>query len=424
MITTPTIIVTIILVILTIALPRRYFLAPYIIAACFLPADQRVLILTLDFTCLRILVVTGALRIFLRGEHNTIQWNKFDKLLLGWAVCGAAVFIIQQSNTSALIYKCGVLFDIVGLYWLFRQNIRSWSDIKFIVKLFALCAILMTPLVALEWVTGRNPFLFFGRVHTVIREGSYRCQASFPHSIMLGLFWATLIPVFIGSSKERRWGKLYWAATAASVFIVFSTTSSTPIFTLACTMCLLPLFRYRRYGCQVAWALCGLTVALHMVMKAPVWHLISRINIIGGSTGYHRYKLIDETIEHFSEWALLGTDGTAHWGYHLFDITNQYCLEAVRGGLITLSLFVVLLIMAVRVIGRYSLCSIPRDKQWLTWGICVSILAHCVSFFGVSYFGQIRMLLYLTFAIVGTTYEKSYNPLPVGQLQNLPYGVT
>jgi hypothetical protein len=33
----------------------------------------------LDFTVLRILVLMGIIRLFLREEQIVIQWNKFDK---------------------------------------------------------------------------------------------------------------------------------------------------------------------------------------------------------------------------------------------------------------------------------------------------------------------------------------------------------
>ena len=41
-------------------------------------------------------------------------------------------------------------------------------------------------------------------------------------------------------------------------------------------------------------------------MKAPVWALIQRIDIVGGSSGWHRYELIDQCIKHFSDWWLMG----------------------------------------------------------------------------------------------------------------------
>jgi len=422
-----TILATLALAALLIVVPKKYFLLPFIIAACFVPADQRIIVFDLDFTPLRMLVLVGFLRTILRLERLTFKWNSFDKLVLVWAICGTAIYVLQWADTGALIYKCGVLFDVIGLYWLFRINISSWDDIKLATKIFAVCSLLLAVLVGFEWATGKNPFVVLGRVTTVVREERYRCQASFPHSIMLGLFWATLVPLFIGFAKQNKHKLLFWLAVVASTFIVAATASSTPLLTLLAVFCFLPLFSYRRFGHQIALALLGMTVALHIVMEAPVWHLISRINVVGGSTGWHRYNLIDKAINHFGEWMFLGCRSTAHWGWGLGDITNQYILEGVRGGIITLILFIVLLVMAVRTVGSYSLRHIPATQQWMSWGICVSVLGHCISFFGVSYFGQIMMLLYLTLAIVSKVYEMSTSPgtlaEPYTQKQKTKYPV-
>jgi len=405
----PTIYAALFLAILAFLIPRKYFLLPYVLAACFVPSDQRIIIMDLDFTVLRILIVAGVLRILVRGEYTDIKLNKFDQMLLVWVVCGAVVYIIRNMSTDAIVYKTGVLFDAIGLYWLFRQTVRSWDDIKLVAKFFALSALVLVPFVALEWSTGQNPFVILGKVVTKVRVGQFRCQAAFPHSIMLGLFWATLVPIFIGLAGAERQKYLYWAATCASVFIIFGTASSTPLATLLCVLLLTAVFRYRFYGRQIVYSLCGLIIILHIIMNHPVWHIMARVNIIGGSTGYHRYLLIDRAITRFDEWALLGTQSTSHWGLGLGDITNQYILEGARGGLITLVFFMVLLIMAVKTVGRYSLRSMPIKQQWLAWCLCVSILGHCLSFMGVSYFGQIMMLLYLTLAIVGLIYEISLN---------------
>ncbi len=402
-----TILITVALATGLMVLPKKYSLLPFFVGACFVPADQRVIIAELDFPVLRILVVVGVLRLYLRGEVTKIRWNRFDLLLSLWVVAGAAVYVLQWLDMRALIYKCGILFDVLGFYWLFRQNVRSWSEIKIAVRLAALCALLLAPLVAVEWSTGNNPFVALGRVQTALREGSYRCQASFPHSIMLGLFWATLVPLFVGLAMTEKNRIFYIAAVAAAVFIVFSTASSTPLFSLGAIVLLLPLFAYRRYGRQLVWTLCGLTILLHIVMNAPVWHLVSRVSIVEGSTGWHRYNLINQAVIHFREWAVLGTRSTAHWGWALGDITNQYVAEAANGGVVTLCLFVYLLIVAVRVTGSYSMRPLPKHEQLLTWCVCVSVLGHCLSFLGVGYFGQIRMLLYLIFSFAAAVYEMS-----------------
>ena len=396
------------LAIVTFIIPARYFLVPFILTACFIPTDQRIIIAGLDFTVLRILVVAGVLRILVRGERKGINWNVFDKLLVGWAVCGAVVYVFQWGDTRALVNRCGYLFDAIGLYWLFRQKVRNWDDMKSAVKLLALSVLLLAPLVALEWSTGSNPFEVLGKVTTITRGERYRCQAAFPHAIMLGLFWATLVPLFISLAKTERQKYLYWAAISAAVFIICATTSSTPIVVMLQVLLLAGLFRYRIYGRAMVYCICGMVFALHMVMNNPVWHLVTYFNVVGGSTGWHRFILIDKAIENFNQWALAGMRDTSGWGWGLGDITNQYILEGVEGGVITLILFVILLIMAVKTVGKYSLHSLPVKQQWFAWCLCVSVLGHCFSFIGVSYFGQILMLLYLTFAMVGLIYEMSH----------------
>ncbi|MFZ2147854.1 MAG: hypothetical protein WAV28_11595 [Sedimentisphaerales bacterium] len=400
-----TILVTALLAILLFVVPKKYFLLPFILAACFVPADQRVIIFDLDFTPLRMLVLVGFFRTILLGERLTFKWNRFDKLVLVWAICGAFIYIIQWADMRALIYKCGVLFDVIGLYWLFRINISSWGDIKLATKVFAVCSLVLAVFVGLEWATRTNLFAILGRVGTAVREGRYRCQASFPHSIMLGLFWATLVPLFIGFARQDKSKLLLWSAVAASAFIVAATASSTPILTLLIVLIILCGYSWREYTACAGWGLFASLVALHIVMNAPVWHLISRIGVVGGSTGWHRFVLIDRAISHFGEWMFLGCRSTAHWGWGLSDITNQYILEGVRGGFVTLALFLVMIYMALRALLRLSLQHEQPKQRFLVWCLFVAILGHCVSFLGVSYFGQIMMWWYMTLAAVSFLYE-------------------
>jgi len=396
-----TIAATLILATSLIAVPRKYFLMPFILAACFIPADQRIIILDLDFTPLRILVVAGVLRLLLREEVRKINWNRFDKLVLLWAVVGAGIYVLQWRDMRALIYKCGVLFDVIGLYWLFRQNIHSWHDIIYPFKVMAVCCLVLVPFVAYERVTGSNPFVVLGRVETWTREGTYRCQASFPHSIMLGLFWATVFPFFTGLYRIGRPKCLYGAAAAASVFIVVATASSTPLMALFYVVAGLYWFKWRRYTGTAGWGVAASLIGLHIVMEAPVWHLISRIRLIGGSTGWHRYHLIDEAVNHFDEWALIGCRSTSHWGWNLYDVTNQFVLEGVRGGFVTFLLFLAMIYVAFRTLLHLCLRCQEHTHRILTWCLFVVLLGHCVAFFGVSYFGQITMWWYMTLAMVG-----------------------
>ena len=130
------------------------------------------------------------------------------------------------------------------------------------------------------------------------------------------------------------------------------------------------------------------------------------MNIFGGSTGWHRYYLFDCFIRNADDWFWLGTKDTESWGRGLWDVTNQYVLEAVRGGIWTLLVFLTIVFLAVYIPGRFTIKIKKGVVHWLCWGVCVSMLSHCVSFMGVSYFGQIMILLYFTFAVVAFVLEQ------------------
>jgi hypothetical protein len=396
-----TVVITVLLSVLLFVLPKRFFLLPFILAACFVPVDQRIIIAGLNFPVIRILLVVALVRILIHRERRIVKWNVFDKCLAVWALSSAIIYILQWADTNAIVFKCGALFDVFGLYWIFRQHISSWNSVRDLAKFLAFCVLAMTPFVLFEWLTGRNPFVLLGTVVTEERAGQFRCQGSFPISILLGLFWATTLPLFAGMAMITRNKGLYWGAAMASVFIVVASASSTPLGTLIWVLALLCAFKWRRHS-LLAWKLFFVTLlGLHFVMKGPVWSLIARANIVESSTGWHRYYLIEQTINHFSEWMLLGTRETQHWGPGLTDVTNQYILEGVRGGVLTLGLFIVMLVVAFRKIGQFFLEPHYRDEQVLVWCLFVSLFGHCISFLGVSYFGQIIMLWYLVLAIVG-----------------------
>jgi hypothetical protein len=164
-------------------------------------------------------------------------------------------------------------------------------------------------------------------------------------------------------------------------------------------------------------------------MKAPVWHLISRVSFARGSTGWYRYKLIDDFIRHFGEWWLIGTDSRATWfGEGYWQITNQYVAEGVNGGVITLLLFLAVIAFAFYGVGRiwrraaqrrYRISpwgrrssGIPGRRPAATagaganvamgWALGASLFMHCVMFTGVTYFGQSILVWYITLGMIGS----------------------
>jgi len=124
---------------------------------------------------------------------------------------------------------------------------------------------------------------------------------------------------------------------------------------------------------------------------------------VGGSTGWHRYYLIDECINHFSEWALFGTKSTAHWGMGLFDVTNEFIWAGVRGGLAAMLLLLTAVVIAFSSTGRAAKTKqLPPQMRWMSWCLGSTLMVHLVSFFSVAYFGQMSYVWYMHLAMAAT----------------------
>jgi hypothetical protein len=145
-----------------------------------------------------------------------------------------------------------------------------------------------------------------------------------------------------------------------------------------------------------------------MVMKAPVWHLISRVSAVGGSTSSHRFQLIDQCIRRFDEWWMFGTKSTYHWGHFLFDVANHYIAQCVNGGLMTFLLFISVLTCCFFFVSRVLCrCLDLEVPEYLVWCVGTTMMVHCFCFVGLSYFGQITPLLSLHIAMIGSLYASS-----------------
>ncbi len=151
----------------------------------------------------------------------------------------------------------------------------------------------------------------------------------------------------------------------------------------------------------IQWSVAACAVFLQIIMTNPIWHLMTRVQFVHGSTGWYRYKIIDGFVESFDLWWLMGTRSYIDIWSHGFDaITNHYVLEGLEGGLITFVLFLVMIVLGFRGIGlmqKYS--NKTRFHKAAAWLVGSSIFVHCVSFLAVSYFGQILMIWYMVLAI-------------------------
>lgn len=387
---------------LMLVLPRRAALVPLILAVVFIPIQQRIIIFTLDFFILRILVLFGWARVLIRSEFS-IKLNRIDKLMLLWALSSIAVYTILWHTSAAFVNRLGISFDIIGVYFLTRFLVRSVEDILWVIKTLALAAIPVAAAMVYEMTTQRNIFSVFGGVpeYTAIREGKLRCQGAFAHPITAGSFSASLLPLFFAARKLKYRSVLMYAGIAATTLITISTSSSGPALAYLAGITGIFLWHFRSRMRQLRWLLVITLVGLHLVMKAPVWALILKVKLFGASTAYHRYHLIDQFVNRVGEWWLLGVKSTAGWGYYLFDVTNHFIRIAVDGGLITLALFIAILATCFQTVGRAVKSGrLAPGMDRIVWALGAALFVHIVSFFGVSYFDQIKVVLYMLLAMI------------------------
>ncbi len=398
--------ILIVAVILILALPRKYAVAPLLLACILLPQQLNVIVGGLHFPVERILLLAGWVRCLSRREYVIGRWNPLDKSIVWWAALNAITFSLLWAALSAVTNRIGFLYTNLGSYLLFRFLIRDKADVIRTIKIFAVIVVIIAPFMLGEHLTRQNGFSFLGANPLAgVRDGSVRAQGPFAHAIIAGTFGAMLMPLFVclwWRREHHRW--LLGLGIAGSTVMTIASASSTPLMTFGAGTLALLFWRERKRLRAYRWGVVIVLVTLHLVMKAPVWFLIARVGGTTGGSGYHRAELIDNFVHHFSEWWLIGTRNNADWGYYMWDVDNAYVAAGVGGGLITFILFIAILVYAFKRIGvaRKLAERSPKDAR-LIWAIGAALFANAVAFFGIFYFDQSIVAWYALLAMAAVS---------------------
>ncbi len=395
-------------------LPRRWAPLPLLVGACYMTLGSGVEIGPFHFQVIRILVAVGVVRVIMRGERLADKMNSLDWLMVAWAAWALMSSLFHKDVFEVFVNRLGLIYNGCGIYFLLRVFCRSLNDV---VSLCWITAILLVPLSIVmlsEQATGRNIFSALGGVAELseVRNGKIRAQGPFAHSILAGTVGAVCLPLMIGLWRQHR--KAAILGTAACLLMIFASASSGPILSALFGIGALFMWRWRHRMRLLRWcALLGY-IGLDLIMNAPAYYLLARIDLTGSSTGWHRAFLIEAALAHLSEWWLAGTDFTRHWmpygvdwSGNQSDITNHYLMMGVAGGLPLMLLFVAVLATGFSFVGR-TLRQMPElspQSQFMIWALGVSLFAHSVTFISVSYFDQSFVFIYLSLAVIGSTWS-------------------
>jgi hypothetical protein len=406
---------------IVLAFPRREASLAFVIAALLVPRVQEIALGSLHFTALRMVILVGLFRVMARGEHIGGKWNFLDRIVALWAVWAVCSSAFHPAGFS--MARFGEIYTAFGIYFLFRVFLRDAGDIQ---SFFRSVCIILVPIAAfmvIEKLKGNNAYdlLFDGSGEVPMRLGQYRAKGPFAHPITAGTVGALALPMalYLFQYKPR----IALAGLVASVAIVIASGASGPVLSAVSVVFSMAIWKVRKQLVVIRWAGLLLLVLSEFLMTDPVYYLVARIDITGGSTSYYRAALIRSAIDHIDEWWLVGTDVTSHWastqmGDMQTDITNQYIQMAVWGGLLLLSLYVAVLWAAFSCVGRVLRHRANNGAdRFLIWTFGSILFGNVVTFFAVSYFDPANLfLLNVALAVIATRYS-----LSVANRKNIPY---
>jgi hypothetical protein len=418
------------------ALPLRLAAFPLLVGACYMTLAQGLEIGPFNFPVIRILIAVGVMRVVLCGQWVAGRINALDKAVIAWAAWMLISSLMHNDPASTLVNRLGMVYNACGFYFLLRVFCRGSENVEVLARMTALILIPLALEMVFERNTGRNLFAVLGGVNewSEIRNGVVRAQGPFAHPILAGSVGAATMPLVLVLWRNQR--AMAVAGLLACGAIVVASASSGPMLSLIFSLTALMLWPWRSRMRWLRWAAVLGYVALDIVMNAPAYFTLARIDMTGSSTGWHRAELIDAAVKHVSEWWMFGTDYTRHWMWYgvgwsnnHIDITNFYINMGVYGGLLLMFLFMRVLWKGFVFVG--ATCNPPHGTPapghaFMMWAMGSSLFAHAVTFISVSYFDQSVLFLYLTLAAICGGRESVPVPLvplePVVQCSELTLG--
>lgn len=408
-----------------LAVPRRYAPVVFLASAIFVPMGASFELGTINIFPLRVFVLVGAVRVLIRSEFREWLTTKADKLMVAFGLWCMASSVFHQDISSAFVFRAGLCFDSLGVYFLFRSWVRSTEEVSRFARGLLMLLIPLGCFMTIEKVTGENLFHFVSGLplESSIREDRLRARGPFRHPIIAGTVAAAWLPLLIPLWGTHR--KVALIGSATIIVVVGACASSGPVMTLLAAAGALYAWKFRsHFRALLLGAVVGM-VLLQLVMSAPIWHIMSRIDLVGGSTGWHRARLIDNALRHWREWVIGGTDLTRHWmptgvswSSEHTDITNNFLKMGVVGGLPLMLTFIALLVRCLAdLLAAVKLAPILHQR-FLLWGLGASLFAHAVSMIGVSYFDQGAVAVFYSLlgmiVSVASATVRSQKSIPVG----------
>jgi hypothetical protein len=397
--------------------PRNKVIVPFLLGCFTIPTQQVVVLGGLHFTVLRILIIAGLIRRAMLGGTSSAGkfpggLNGVDRMAMLWAVTLETLISLQWMEMQSFIHNLGDFLDIFGGYLVVRFFIPDGETVRRTIKTLAVVCVIQGACMLNEQISHLNVFGYVGGLGPglTIRDGKIRSEGMLG-CISAGAFAGALIPLFLWLWTERKSRIFAFAGLAGATTMVFTSNSSTSLLALAATALAIFFWPLRKQMRLVRWALSLTLVALHLVMKAPVWALITHIDLTGSSSSYHRFYLVDNCIRHLSDWWLLGYKDYPKWGFLMFDCCNQFVVQAVNGGLLALVAYIAIFTRSFGSIGKARRkVGGNRGQEWFLWCLGSTLFSVVVAHFGINYPAEMEVGLFTLWTMISVATFEALQP--------------
>jgi hypothetical protein len=392
-------------------LPRRQAVAPFLLAFFSIPLGQVLVLGGVHFLMQQILILTVLVKMAtFKGpaveRRFTGGFNALDKVVVLWASSAFVIFSLQWMQTQAIVKSSADLLETLGGYLAVRFLVPDRAAFRCMLKALAAICMIQGACMLSEQFTHQNLLGFLGAFPSEIREGHVRSQGAMG-TLYAGPLAGVLIPLFIWLWTEKKSRTVAYLGLGGATAMVFASFASTSWMAYGASLVALSFWPLRKQMRVVRWGLVSALLALHIVMHGPVWSLIEKIDLTGGSSSYHRYMLVDNCIRHFADWWLLGSKNYGDWGFVMFDVCNQFILVGLRGGLVTLIIYLAIYKRSFGSIGKArKRVAGNHEQEWLLWCLGSSLFTTVVSSFGINYMTYLMMCLFCVLVGISVaTYE-------------------
>ncbi len=396
---------TALLAILQFLIPRKWAFTPILIA-CFHLGDLEIIP---NLTPVRIMILCGLIRAGISGTLVFKPTCTLDKAFYVFSTIALLVSAAPRLDIpSPISQNLGLILNVHGTY-LYGRSLLVGD--KLIERYTIAMILLLLPLAALltfEQRTRQNIYYHLGARadSSMVRGDRNRALGPFQHAILSGTVGAAALPFALILWRRKKIHGI--VGIGASLAIVVSSASSGPMAAAIVTAAALMVWPARRWLSMIQRIGLVMVFVLHLISTRGIWYLMARMDLAGGSTGYHRAKLIDSAINDFGDWWLFGTDYTRNWMFsgvswssRHTDITNYYLQFGVTGGMGLLLAFVAILYYGFKTYGiRLRATNFENSTEnFGLWCLGCSLVAHATSFLSVAYFDQSYANLFMLIAL-------------------------